>query len=68
MKLPLKGTVQHDFRPPFFSSFEPAWATDSLWYDTRASQAPRGVSQRPILKMFAQAFKGTVSQKIHVDS
>ena len=23
-----KGTVQRDFRPPFFSSFEPAWATD----------------------------------------
>ena len=24
----IKGTVQRDFRPPFFSSFEPAWATD----------------------------------------
>ena len=25
----LKGTVQRDFGPPtFFSSFEPAWATD----------------------------------------
>ena len=24
----LKGTVQRDFRPPFFPSFEPAWATD----------------------------------------
>ena len=23
-----KGTVQRDFRPPYFSSFEPAWATD----------------------------------------
>ena len=24
----LKGTVQRDFRLSFFSSFEPAWATD----------------------------------------
>ena len=24
----IKGTVQRDFRPPFFSSFEPVWATD----------------------------------------
>ena len=26
--LPFKGTVQRDFRPPVFLSFEPAWATD----------------------------------------
>ena len=24
----IKGTVQRGFRPPFFSSFEPAWATE----------------------------------------
>ena len=24
----IKGTVQQDFRPPVFSSFQPAWATD----------------------------------------
>ena len=24
----LKETVQRDFLPPFFSSFEPAWATE----------------------------------------
>ena len=24
----IKGTVQRDFRPPVFSLFKPAWATD----------------------------------------
>ena len=45
----------------------------SLGYHTLASQSPWGIiprrvthgqgSQLPILKLFAQAFKGTVSQK-----
>ena len=28
----IKGTVQRDFRPPVFSAFEPAWATDSVLF------------------------------------
>ena len=53
----IKGTVQRDFRPPFFSSFEPVWATDQ-WvkifsispscsnfsgYHTAQSQSPRSI-------------------------
>ena len=90
-----KGTVQRDFGPPFFSSFEPAWATDQqvktfsilVSFSPRYSyfsESPRGIiprrvsllgvsnpgktlitpgSQLPILILFAQTFKGTVSQK-----
>ena len=28
----IKGTVQQDFRPLFFLSFKPAWATDKFKY------------------------------------
>ena len=72
--LEFKGTVQRDFRPPVFSSFQPAWDTDQwvkivlfwfcFWLDIQIYSKFRTVSNgmRRVKWLSCILFKGTVKQ------
>ena len=70
-----KGTVQRDFWPTFFSSFEPAWVTDqhvktfsilvqiSQNY-SNFSESPRGIIPQRVIWLFWILIKETVQQNV----